>query len=271
MCLAIFQPAGKQIDPEHLYNGWVNNPDGAGLIYFDENWKLQQYKTLKWEKFSRMYEQLWEQYGAKSPFAIHFRWATHGSKTIENVHPFRVSDSSMLIHNGVIDCHIPDKKMSDTAAFARDYLGALPELWFDSKQLFHMVEDFCVGSKLVVMTDHPDAEYCAYIVNQKNGIWHDDGIWYSNSGFQSSRQKMFFGSKAVSKYTDEDLVDDLDAMDVEVCQLCRVEAVFDDVCYECETCQRCMEDESCCECTGAYQPQLHGMTDHEYIRYESVV
>lgn len=267
MCLAIFQPAGKPIPREHLVNGWDNNPDGAGLMYFDENWQLQTFKSMTFDKFIDKYDELWAKYGENSPFAIHFRWATHGSKTIDNVHPFQVSDSCMMMHNGVINCHIPDKKMSDTASFAKHYLAAMPERWFDNSYLFDMVQDYCAGSKLIVMTSDRNAEYCAYIVNEHDGFW-DDEIWYSNKGYCSARQRAFYTPKSKSVYMDEDDVEK--DMPLARCELCSEHAVFDGICYECESCQSCFETEHFCVCNGA-QLSLHSMTDHEYIRYDSVV
>lgn len=264
MCLALFQPAGKEIDKSHLTEGWRNNPDGGGFMYFDHEWRLQSFKTKDLNEFIARYEKAWDTYGMKSPFAVHFRWATHGSNSIENVHPFAIDSDTMMIHNGIIPCHIPNMKMSDTASFAANYLANLPVRWYDNKYLFDMVQQYCAGSKLVIMTQDVDAEYCAYIVNEKDGHWQDE-IWYSNTSYCSPKQRSFFTPKSVSKYTDEEM--DIPAL--AKCELCGEPAVFDDVCYECETCQQCYEDDSACVCSG--QLSFHNMTDHQYYSFESVV
>lgn len=266
MCLAIYQPAKNQISESNLYEGFRNNPDGAGFMYFDENGALQLFKSMHYEEFIDAYEKAWALHGQYSPFSIHFRWATHGTKDISNVHPFRLNEHVGVLHNGIIDCIITDKKMSDTAAFVRDYLGSLPENWYDSEFLVDMVEDFTRGSKLVIMTNQPGAEYCAYIINEKLGHW-DNKVWYSNNSYSCSRSSVVAGKlvpwkraqDSAAVFEDEHLAADLG---ISTCELCAEESVLDDVCYTCESCQRCLMTEAECMCYG--QPSLHGMTDSAF-------
>jgi hypothetical protein len=264
MCLAIFQPAGKQIPEGHLREGFMNNPHGAGFMYFDENGELCSFRSLEFDKFIDEYETMWAMHGQHSPFAIHFRWATHGTRGIENVHPFRLNEHVAVLHNGIIDCIINDPKMSDTAAFVRDYLGSLPTNWYDNDFLFHMVEDFTSGSKLVIMTNEPSAEYCAYIVNERLGAW-SEGIWYSNTSYQCTTRGLL-GSKSAKQSAE--VFDDEDVYQIDACNLCGEESVLDGLCYTCETCQNCYMTESECECTGASkQLAFHNMTESEYLKH----
>lgn len=259
MCLAIYQPAGNCIPIEHLSNGYQNNPDGAGFSYFDENGRVRTFRSMSWSEFRVAYEQAWDDHGHDSPFSIHFRWATHGSKNVENVHPFMVNEHVSIIHNGIIPCRIPDNRMSDTAAFAKHYLSKLPVNWYDDEFLFDMVEDYIGASKLVVLTSHPEAKYSAYILNERQGKW-DDKIWYSNNGYCSAPDKKFFsfGSKNHLDYEEEE-------NDLGECKLCGVVMVYDGMCYECETCQDCMQVDGACACYK--QLSLHDLTDAQYVSY----
>ena len=267
MCLAIFQPAGKAIPESHLREGFTNNPHGAGFMYFDENGELCSFRSLDFASFIDEYESAWALHGQDSPFSIHFRWATHGSRGIENVHPFRLGEHVSVLHNGIIDCNITDPKMSDTAAFVQDYLGSLPVNWYDNEFLFHMVEDFTSGSKLVVMTSHPDAQYCAYIVNERLGSWVD-GIWYSNTSYQCSRPLVVSGSKSAAQSAQVFEDEEYDTYVIEACQLCGEESVLDDICYTCESCQLCFMTERECACVeGGKQLAFHDMTEAQYLKH----
>ena len=265
MCLAIFQPSGKQIPEEYLAEGFKNNPHGAGFMYFDDLGELRTFKSMTYPSFIEEYEKQWALHGQHSPFSIHFRWATHGTRGIENVHPFQLDENTAVLHNGIIDCKIVDQKMSDTAAFVRDYLGALPANWYDNEFLFHMVEDFTSGSKLVVMTNHPDAEYSAYIVNEHLGHWFND-VWYSNASYACATR-----TAGMSKSARESakVFEDEDVYIIDQCGLCGEESVLDEVCYNCESCQVCwMECNECaCDSSPYKQVSFHSMTDSQYAKH----
>lgn len=264
MCLAIYQPATKSIPEEHLREGFKNNPHGAGFMYFDDKGELHTYQSMHFDAFIDEYETAWALHGQHSPFAIHFRWATHGTQDISNVHPFRMNKHVAVLHNGILPCKIVDKSMSDTAAFVRDYLGNMPRNWQDNEFLFDMVEEYCRGSKLVIMTNDPEAEYCAYIVNEDAGHWHE-GVWYSNASYACAKPRgmVTYKSAEISAQTfEQDSLYDIDA-----CQMCGEEAVLDDVCYNCESCQLCWMTESECNCVGQPVPSFHAMSQEQFLKY----
>lgn len=265
MCLAIYQPAGKQIPESHLREGFKNNPDGAGFMYFDDQGNVQTYRTMHFDAFIDEYEMMWALHGQHSPFGIHFRWATHGTKDINNVHPFVMNDHVAVLHNGVIPCEVVDKKMSDTAAFVRDYLGNMPRNWQDNEFLFDMVEQYCAGSKLVIMTSDPQANYAAYIVNEHSGHWQD-GVWYSNSSYSCARVRGGTKSAKESASAFDDMYDNIG---IDTCQMCGEDSVLDEVCYNCESCQLCWMTEEECACNESLKKQLkvHAMTSEQFITY----
>jgi len=264
MCLAIYQPAGKQIPESHLFEGFKSNPHGAGFMCFDEDGKLFTFKSMDFKEFADEYERMWALHGSSSPFSIHFRYATHGRMGVQNAHPFRLGEHVAVLHNGIIDCNIADPEMSDTAAFVQDYLGALPRNWQDNDNLFHMVEDFTHGSKLVLMTDDPEAQYCAYIINEKSGLW-EDGVWYSNTSFSCPKPRGFvsYGMAELSAqvFEQEELYP------IDKCEMCGEESVLDGVCYTCESCQQCYMTEQDCNC-GTYA-SLHALTNEQFAQHYS--
>jgi glutamine amidotransferase len=270
MCLAIYCPAGADVPIEHLVEGFRNNPHGAGFSFFDNKWKIRRQRYMKFEEFMDAYEEAKETYGNDSPFSIHFRYATHGTTNVDNVHPFMYNSDTSVIHNGIIDCMIDDPAMSDTASFVENYLSSLPREWYDNKFLFDMVEQYCVGSKLVVMTSNPKAKHSAYIVNESSGLWDND-VWYSNAGYckRSPLAPKSF-TKAHQELLSlgvEETFDDDGELFVDKCVLCDEDAVLDSMCYYCATCQLCLMEEVHCAC----DVPIHQMTDEQFKRGQTLI
>jgi hypothetical protein len=262
MCLAIYQPAGIEIPEGHLLEGFKNNPHGAGFMYFDEKNNVCSYKSMHFDSFIDEYEKAWAEHGRYSPFAIHFRWATHGTQDINNVHPFYMNKNVCVMHNGIIDCIIQDKKMSDTAAFVQDYLGNLPRNFQDNEFLFDMVEQYTSGSKLIMFTSDPQAQYAGYIFNENAGHWAEK-VWYSNASYSCAKPRSFVNYKSAelsAKTFEDQSIESFDA-----CVMCGEESVLDEICYNCESCQRCFMTEEECACGDAIQ--LHAMTNEQFMKY----
>jgi len=262
MCLAIFQTAGNSIPEDYLRTGFESNPHGAGYMYFDNDNILCIEKCMDFEEFIESYEKNWLQYGGVSPFAIHFRWATHGTRDISNVHPFAMNDNVAVMHNGILDCHIDDTAMSDTASFVKNYLAALPTNWYDNDYLFDMVEQYCEGSKLIVFSNEVDAEYPAYILNESSGHWKN-GVWYSNGSYEKTKS-LYTWSIAKSAKQSAIVFENENAINLSKCELCDSLEMMDALCYACGTCNMCFMPDSECMCDGI---DVHSMTDEQFTAY----
>ena len=114
----------------------------------------------------------------------HARFATHGSRTLENCHPFAVGhdDRTYLGHNGILSIAIPEKDdRSDSKVFAEELiprLGGVTAL--DDDYIWDMLQDYTDGSKLCVITIDPAAKHPMYLLNSGLGKEDDDGVWWSN-------------------------------------------------------------------------------------------
>jgi predicted glutamine amidotransferase len=257
MCIAIYHDPYCALDRQEFENSWRNNPDGGGFSYFNKQGKpvIQKFmfKSDMYEAYYRAVEKYEE-----SPFLVHFRIATHGQVNEDNAHPHRVNENMTLIHNGIIPVLMEKtEKRSDTRVFVDEYLSKLPHNWVDDEELFHMVEEFIGWSKIVLLNSDSRLKQHVYILNEQDGHWAEDGkTWYSNSSYSTCV------SKSLSKWVrPADLDKEYDQAVLGSCIMCAEPAVFDDICYQCETCQLCSYTERECKCVAG---SVHSMTEQEW-------
>jgi len=181
MCLAIYQPVGKEVPEKHLKTGFDNHSDGCGIAWADGG-KLHIKKGvgMKFDEFYEFYKSV-KQY----PCLIHFRKSTSGKIDEANCHPFLFADDKYAaIHNGVINIKCNDKDFSDTYHFIKLVLDPLIRKYnipINDGSLNYLLCTSIGSDKLAVM----DGNGKTYIFNEEKGNW-EDGVWYSNTSFRWS-------------------------------------------------------------------------------------
>ena len=165
----------------------INNPHGYGFaIVVPEENRIISERSMNADTSVNRFLELRENY--KSGYAMwHARFATSGEQTIDNCHPFALPDTkhpntTYIAHNGILDVIEPKgEKRSDTRIFVEDLLpviGGVKAL--DNDQVFNLLDEFTRGSKVCVLTVHPQAEYQMYLFHEEAGWKDDDGVWWSN-------------------------------------------------------------------------------------------
>lgn len=180
MCLALFRPRGGSVLTFDLFRHAAQaHPHGMGAMFATPDTKLRVVHELS--DVDRFFHALAEANDGRWPLAVHFRQATHGTKTIDNCHPFLIQDGLLgVMHNGVISRVENHKERSDTRIFAEEYLECLGAEWYRSKNGVKMVSDFVgFNNKLIVLDAHGNHA----IINESAGVI-EDGVWYSNSSFR---------------------------------------------------------------------------------------
>lgn len=265
MCLAAYCGPTRTLTSDEVECAWANNPDGAGFLYFGETGRPVVYRTLHLRKFRKAYEAAVQGPARGRGMAVHFRYATHGSTGIDGVHPFRISETDWLMHNGVLPIHT-DGVRSDTRTFAEDYLSQLPPRWYESAELSALVAEFVRGSKLIIATSDPAAKSRFFIVRDGDGQWEGErSAWFSNSSHCASKSS---GSGGLSRWARPSewtgaLADAGLGESEELCLLCGVQAVSYGLCEVCGACEDCGREVSECVCWGA--PGLHTLTEDEWV------
>ena len=169
MCLIIAAPNGGAPDMEQVMAGWRDNPDAWGIMAAHKR-RLVIRRGLCTESLLAAIADIGE-----SPWAIHFRWATHGRTDLSNAHPFKITRSLYMMHNGVIDIDCTaDPLRSDTYHYARylQSIGVTPR----NINAAEREQEIGRGNKLVFL----DNTGRVTIANERAGEWVD-GHWYSNT------------------------------------------------------------------------------------------
>lgn len=180
MCVIVHQDEQAWIDKETARKLWTTNPDGGGFAFVDDNGDLQITKAMAFQTFWSEFEQARSVHG-KRDYLLHMRIATHGAISLDNVHPFKVDDHTVMAHNGIIhavtDMLPKDNSVSDTRLFVEHLLPQLEPGWLDKPFIVDMVDTYIDWSKLMFITTDPALENTVYRI----GNWVKyEGLYLSN-------------------------------------------------------------------------------------------
>jgi predicted glutamine amidotransferase len=189
MCIAILNTKKHTLSKTHLRNCWENNTDGAGMLYINNEGKLETFKELKsFTTFYKMYSYVKQEFGSRN-IVLHFRISTHGKVNETNCHPFLVSENVGFVHNGMIYDVPTHPDYSDTYLFNELYLKMMRDGFENSNEMLDMIGMYIgAGNKLVFLNDQD--EYA--IVNEEKGHWFNDS-WFSNYSYEKVNSWVDYG------------------------------------------------------------------------------
>lgn len=178
MCLIIHKPKNAEIDLDLLHSASQYNPHGYGLMAFTGPQKINviRSQSTHFEDLHRAYAHF-----AKYECVIHLRLRTRGHINATNTHPFRITNTIYMAHNGTLDinCRIPGR--SDSWHMANDLLNPLlhhnPKIIHHKNFQQYMAKKIGPSNRMVFMdADHQKT----IIINQPFGIEYR-GVWLSNT------------------------------------------------------------------------------------------
>ena len=197
MCIITFVPANVELPVDSIKQGSIRNRDGHGWALASKN-GLFVGKSMDFDEALDSLIKTRYREGLNSIVVFHSRFATHGLKNTDNVHPFFVGDDeqTVMAHNGIMPSMFhpeKDDQRSDTRVFA-DSIGSFVEnRWgVPSRRggidLGHLIGG---GNKLVFLSVKNGPK--ARLINSHLGIW-DGGVWYSNTGYQKPKYSSAYSS-----------------------------------------------------------------------------
>lgn len=180
MCLLTVVLPGAEVRPDYWRDAADANPDGYGWA-LNIGADILRFRSMSFPTAARTFTEARGQFPA-AVGTFHWRYSTGGTRTRDNCHPFRWGDDSRLAvaHNGVLPVPATATE-SDTRRFASGLERVAPRS-LDSASFMTELGRWAAGSKLVVLSAHPDTAEDYYIVNDDAGHWAD-GVWYSNRSY----------------------------------------------------------------------------------------
>lgn len=150
------------------------NSDGIGIVYPDGTVPVRTIPRDADHAWSLVRE-------VRGPAVIHWRMATHGSVTTENVHPFRIGKGLQLVHNGILSGW-GHGTVSDTrhyAAAVGDCVRkhGLASTWLDPRWRASVAAQISGSVLVAVGRGLPDD---GITIGDRSAVEHK-GRWYSNT------------------------------------------------------------------------------------------
>lgn len=174
MCIIIAKKKGIDLPCKDIIKRcWDRNPQGAGLCFAIDGKVHIEKGFMQFEELDSRLEALNEEMNIReSSLIIHFRIATSGRTDEGNCHPFPVTDDAEAIRAKSVtaDLVMPLYNMNSKHDFYRE------------EKIRYLLSKSVNGSRLAFMNG--DGEI--YTI----GKWiEDDGILYSNDGYQGTVKK----------------------------------------------------------------------------------
>lgn len=194
MCLIIQRDPKVKLPFEKFKTAVLNNPDGWGMSYPDEDGKLITLRNPEKPNVDKLFRLIDEELFDKQ-LLVHLRYTTAGETVLRNAHPFPILERGAdgidlrMAHNGTISKWVEHRSdESDTRRFVRGFVRPLFKRLIRGNDLEDLLTDpFVVG---ILEDQLPKASVLSFIdgvgntlnVNATgNGGKQEEGVYYSNT------------------------------------------------------------------------------------------
>ena len=151
MCIIMYAPSGIGIEEKKIRQAFENNPDGAGVMWYDDTGYVHYRKGFdKVDELVSFFVSL----GREFPRAVHCRIATSGKIGVRTCHPFPIVEKvddmgdfvgkpkfGAVMHNGIFSRYTP------TGGMKADYSDTMN---YVSKVIYPIVSAGCIENEGVI-------------------------------------------------------------------------------------------------------------------------
>lgn len=169
MCCIMIKPAGEKMPSKVILEMMAShNKDGFGFVTSSG----KACKTMSYTIFMRELSKVKK----SEECMVHMRWATHGSKSVHNCHPFYDKDTGIwFAHNGVLPIDSKNDMTDSEICFRESLIPAAKSFGYGSETFNSIVEKVRHGSRFAFMKNGKVETY---------GSWQEfEGCLYSNLNF----------------------------------------------------------------------------------------
>lgn len=179
MCMMIWHPPeAEPFTREEFADFHRRNPHGFGIVWTTDDGCLRYDKWMATvEESYATYTELTNQ--GITAMLLHWRLRTSGPTTQKECHPFVVSRTTLVMHNGVLS-HRSTPALSDTQCYIKDILApdlANPRRLHQKKWRSKIYRHIGSGNKLALWQA---GQARPHLIGEDRGLWHR-GRWYSNT------------------------------------------------------------------------------------------
>lgn len=192
MCTFFVKSPKQTIKKEHFTTIIENNPQGFGFVYTTGT-KLVIVKSASpnlesmWKKFCDA-----ESKYPKSHFIGHGRIATGSNINSDNTHPFLVSKSLAMVHNGILRQFPSTAQKSDTVQYIEQVLRKLPKNFTSNRAILDMIGRDITGSKFAFLS----VDNKVTIINRHQCVIDTQtGVLFSNRNYIATDWLDYGGTK----------------------------------------------------------------------------
>lgn len=192
MCVIVAKEKGIEMPDKNILKTCFNhNPDGAGIMWNQENTVHIRKGFMEWKSFDNFLDYLSEQVDLKNcGVCLHFRIKTHGKTSPQNCHGFcisnRVKDLKLLeittdigvMHNGIIPIK-PIHNLSDTQTYILKRLYNIKKHspnFLKEKYIMDQIEKE-ISSRMAFLTSDGSIHTIGEFIKS-------DDVLYSNRSFE---------------------------------------------------------------------------------------
>lgn len=207
MCIIVASEKGKKIPSKKiLENCFVNNPDGAGIMYYFDNSVIVDKGYMTFKDFYKRVRELEKEIGLTDRSVVfHFRIGTSGKNDEKTCHPYPLTKQTKFLqsrhvrcaiamaHNGILSNFVDrtnKDNLNDTQIFIKKFMYNIYKLsknFYYNEYANELIFNTIATNRLCFLTKNDEIVYYGNFIE-------DNGIYYSNNNYKPKIQKTYYNN-----------------------------------------------------------------------------